>query len=318
MKICIVTTWHERCGVSSYSHNLVYGLKDMGHEVVVIANYPKDRLEPDEPFVHRLFHTPFLTGETSANVDKMIEVMNICEVVHFSFETSMYHLDYFTELAKRKKEIKPKIAFTMHTYAIWPGFPDTFADYYISHSSPGFDLPNLRLFPIGIKKSPIDYSPPSMPFKLRSFGLGRNNDSIVSEAIKDLDIEYQTSYGNHKWLNKDQLDSFISQANALVLMYHPISACVSSSAAAQALGFSVPLIISDTNWFSSIKHYPGIFICNNSEEVREAILYIAHPSNFDSIKMDIENRNLALVQERRTYSDFLRNHNQLYHYLASK
>ena len=73
MKIALVTPWEVRCGIASYSKNLVNALADLGHEVYVVR-LPR--------FGHK-------TEETMKNVVDKIPVDKI-DVVHVQHEYGLF------------------------------------------------------------------------------------------------------------------------------------------------------------------------------------------------------------------------------------
>jgi hypothetical protein len=76
MKIGFITSYHEKCGISAYSENLIQALIKENIEVKVVANYPKDQLEIDESYVKRFFHCPFMTNNTTADIDGIINYLS--------------------------------------------------------------------------------------------------------------------------------------------------------------------------------------------------------------------------------------------------
>ena len=315
MKIGMVTSWNERCGISSYSKTLVHELISRGHDVKVAANFPRDQVEPDEPFVERFFHVPFMTHEKTANVEGMVNYLKDCDIIHVQFETSLYHPDYFNQLMFGLIPYNKKIVFTMHSGGIWHEFPISRVDHFITHDHPFAN--NSSVIPMGVKIYKGNEGTINLN-TLTSFGLGRNNDDYVNEAIKGMNIDYKTTYGHREWLPLDKLVSKIRESWIISLLYPDIgSTSVSSSAVMLAMGCDRPILVSNTNWFSHIINFPNIYICDTIKDVKEHIKYLTDINNNNTIWKEIYEMKQKLVETQRTFDDFVSNHINLYRKLLN-
>ncbi|MEK6884927.1 MAG: hypothetical protein AABY22_35175, partial [Nanoarchaeota archaeon] len=309
----IVSSFGEKCGVSEYTRNLTEELLNRDVDIKVVANYAKDNLEIDPIYVRRLFHCPFMTNQITADVDGMFDYLKDRELVHVQFETSLYHFSWMPALLKKLKEVGIKIIFTMHSGGIWSDIDLKLIDFFITHEIMWCSVKTTKLnsvIPMGIKfykyKVPPNYN------KMMSFGLGRNNDDFIKEAIKDTNIEYETSYGNQKWLPIEELVSKIQNSWILSLLYPPVGANVSSSAIILAIGCERPILITNTNWFKHVINYPGLYLCDSIEDIKDNIRYLLDPQNRNRISEDLLLRRRLIEADGRSYNSFVDKHIKIY------
>lgn len=307
MRIGVVSSWNERCGISEYTKNLVSGLLGCGIEVKVAANYPKDQVEPDEPFVKRFFHCPFLTKLLSADVVEMVDYLSDCDVIHIQFETSLYHPDWFPKFLVALKIIHKKVVFTMHSSGMWNGFPVGLINWFITHEAMWC---GGSVIPMGVKFSE-DVEPDYK--SIVSFGLGRNMDDMVKNAIEGTDITFRTTYGHHNWLNANDLVAEIKKSWIISLLYPSVGTTnVSSSAVIQAMGCNRPILITNTSWFKHVINYPNLYICESLESLKENIKYLTDPKNKEVIKEDIKLMKDRIISDGRSFDDFINRHIEVY------
>ena len=309
MKIGMVTSWNSKCGISEYAGRLVSGLRsDNSIHVKVCANYLDSEYRAfdqiDEPFVKRLFHTPFMTKCSTADVNGMAEYLNECDLIHFQFNTALYHPSWFQMLLN---SLNKPVIFTMHDSGMWAGINFNKVKRFISHSRMGC---TTDLIPMGVQFQ--DGLLENVTTDLCSFGLGRNNDDWVREAIKDTNISYRTSYGNSKWLNEFDLYKFLGSSKIISLLYPETGAEVSSSALIFAMGVQKPILISPTAWFSDFINYPGLYICRDIKDAKENINYLLDINNIEEINNDLKERKRMLTEDGRTFDKFIERHINVY------
>lgn len=311
MKIALVSTWSEICGVSQYSEELCAGIREKGHEVQVFANFPKAQLEPDPSYVTRCFHAPFLTNVHETDI-KFGEDLLQCDVIHFQFECNLYFPKWYFELINNIRGKKP-IIFTMHSSGIWQGF-DTSQITFITHEP----VAGWRsvVIPMGIKF--YDDAPVENRRELVSFGLGRNNDDYVRDAIAGTDLGFRSTYGHRKWLSRNELVREIQKSWAVSLVYPPVGASVSSSAVNLAIGCGRPVFASNTNWFNHVRHLPAIYTVEweNPSSMRDLLQDVFDPSNYENIINDLKERKDYIIAEGRDYNTWIQRHCDLYQNLV--
>lgn len=326
MKLAIVSSWNERCGISEYTRVLVSKLSQ--HiPITVIANFNvsgissyvendvksenHSNVERNSIYVKEMFHVPFLDNVKYSDIEKLESELCQYDIVHVQFETALYHPSWFPELIKRIHG-KVKLVFTMHSHGVWGGFNLGLVDAIISHQPiSGTNTHHLSM--------PVEFFETENPQSynsLTSFGLARNDDRIALEAIKDTNISYSPTYGTKRWLSRPELVKEISKSWMICLLYPPVGANVSSSASMLAIGCNRPLFITDTNWFSTIKNLPGVYIIKNSKDLKDYIIEMCKESNLSSIKEEIAEREQIILNEGRDLDGFVLRHLEIYKKLA--
>ena len=323
MKIGLVSTWGERCGVSEYTATLADELfKKYEVNLKIVANYPKDcQVIDDAPnYIRQLFHCPFMTNQTTADVDEIVEFFKDRDVVHFQFETSIYHPSWFSTLLERLKANKTKIILTMHSWGIWHNFNQSLVDRFVTHEpiySP--DISTVISMPV---KDYFDVGDGIIPNynQVCSFGLGRNRDEDIIAALKDVpNVSYVTHYGSTgKWLDELDLIEKIKESWIISLIYPQVGARTSSRAVTVAMGCDRPILCTPTNWFAHVIDCPNLYICKSVDDIRENIKYLINPDNRDKIKDDIENMKIWIQQNERSLDQVIDKHLELYKYVINK
>lgn len=308
MKIGIISTFHEKCGVSAYTENLVEGFIEKGHDVKVIANYSKDPTQEDGVYVKRAFHAPFLTHQFDVDYESILEFFKDRDIIEVEFETNLYHPSTFPKLLQLLRILDKQIVFKMHSSGMWPNL-NTYDVYFITHSAMWC---SHIVLPMGIKF--YDNTPPQNYKSITSFGLGRNNDDRLISARDAVDpsIEYNTSYGNRKWLPIKDLVKNIQESWIISLLYPPVGASVSSSAVTLALGCNRPIIVTDTNWFDNVRRYPCIFSAENDRQIQTYIKFLTDPNNIEEINTRIGSTKDFIKDMDNTYEDFINKHILVY------
>jgi len=91
VKIALVTTWQQPCGIATYSENLGAALRDLGHEVVVLAEQSDEiredtQVDLDGIAVHRCWH------RTDRAPTRLIDTFRAVspDVVHLQHEFGLF------------------------------------------------------------------------------------------------------------------------------------------------------------------------------------------------------------------------------------
>ena len=308
MKVALIAPWAEVCGISDYSQNLCAGLRAKDIDVHVFANFPKAKLESDPEYVTRCWHGPYLDNIHETDIS-FVEQLLTYDLVHTQFETSLFHPSWMPKLVEELYGKVP-IVFTMHSSGIWPSFNQGMVSKYITHEPmPWYE--NSAIIPMGIKFYNNDIK--GDPKQIISFGLGRNNDDFVREAVKGTNSTFRTTYGHHKWLSKPELVTEIQKAFSVSLIYPPVGASVSSSAANLAIGCNRVLFCSATNWFKHVSAYPAVYSVDTPEQMREIITDIAESADYQNdLLQEIEARKDYICNEGRSYDTFIDRHITVY------
>ncbi len=308
MKIGFISSYHEKCGISSYTENLVKELISKGVDVKIAANYPKDQLQPDPEYVKRLFHVQFMTDQIGMDNQGILNFFADRDIVHIQLEAALYRPELLIPVLINLRNAGKKLVMTTHTAAIWPEFNPDICHHYISHEQM---WSTDTLIPVGVKFFKSDAC--LMNYKsITSFGLGRNDDSLVLKAIEGTNLKFNPTYGTKEWLPLESLVKKIRYSWIITLLYPEIDNTLSSSAVTLAMGCDRPIIVSNTSWFRHVMDYPNIYVVDGLESLKEIITYLTDINNIPVIRADIEMMKDKLTQDGRTYEDFVQNHVKVY------
>jgi hypothetical protein len=281
-KIGMISSWGQVCGIAQYTENLVAALKSLGHEVQVIANKPYEPItHPDEPYVHRLWEVEGRTGKKHFDYDQAFAILKQCDITHVQSESALYAQTYLPTLQSGLPSTR--FVATHHSTCAARMLPSV--RMHIAHEERVLDalgIPQGHRASIPMPSPVIKYAEPPVlgdTLLIRSYGLGRNQDDMVNEAVKHWNsrginpkIRFETNYGHRKWLPFPELLKWIQGAHACILYYPPVGAFVTSSAAYLALACGRPLIVSDTSWFSSLSAKHAIFAGRSPNELNGGIV----------------------------------------------
>lgn len=253
MRIAILTTWNQACGIAEHSRALSSELQKQGHTIEILANIPYEKLvQEDEFYVTRCFEVEIRTNKKFCDYDFIKNVVNTdCDVLVVQYE-NLYngYLDVLFPL------IKKPIVIEFHSSCIGP-LPWNLVAASITHNAE-LRVPGRSIqLPMGVFDIPHVPNPGKK--RIVSYGLGRNDDTMVKQAIERLktvgiDAEFVTSYGHHGWRPMADLIKFIQSGDVVSLIYPEVGASVSSSAVNLAFGCKRPVITSKTNWFKSVSN----------------------------------------------------------------
>lgn len=253
MHIGILTTWNQACGIAEHSRALTNALMSAGHQVTIFGNIPYENLvqEEDSRFnVKTCFEVEMRTNKKYCDYNLISGIVNsFCDVFVVQYE-NLYngHLDVLFPM------INKPIIVEFHSSCIGP-LPWGKISGSIIHNNE-LKLPGRSLYlPMGIPD--VKYKEPAMSGTIVSYGLGRNDDNMINQAIKRLkpdgfDLHFTTSYGHQSWKPIEDLLKFIQSSDVVTLLYPPVGAVVSSSAVNLAFACKRPVITTKTNWFSSV------------------------------------------------------------------
>jgi hypothetical protein len=223
MKIAMITTWNEKCGIAEYSRSLVYALKKQAG-VGVYAITKKELIREDEDFVVRDIENPMYLGGY--------------DVVHFQNQGSFWSREDFEDKLRRAKSVGAIVAVTFHDSAIWEGFDFSNIDIAIAHRPEilrNINVENKVIIPMGIEKYPI---------RLCSFGIGRNDKESVRKICDELGFEYHVLDPDQAWLESDMLNEFLKRYDGMVLWYNDVAISGCSAGIRTAIASRRPIFIS--------------------------------------------------------------------------
>ena len=243
MRIAMVTTWNVKCGISEYSRDLVYSLRELGVEVVVFSKRDEN-VYPDEDFVKRV---------TWNNIyDFCAHIIDRgFDAVHFQNQGSFWSKEWFEGVLKVLKEAGIRTIVTFHDSAIWTDFDFSNIKDIIAHRVEILDkVPRgvvigqtCTIVPMGVL-----YLPP----KICSFGIGRNDNEAVRTVCDSLGFVYHVINPQYKWLSQGELIKTIREYDAVVLWYGEVGIVGCSAGARMAISSRRPVFTSDVTWFKDV------------------------------------------------------------------
>ena len=100
-----------------------------------------------------------------------------------------------------------------------------------------------RLIPQG-----IDVRPPVV----KTFGLGKSRDDVIGEVCERNGWRLETSFGEQRWLESEELYRWLRDCDAIVLWYDEDLTSGGSAAAPLAIATRRPVFVNDTEWFRDL------------------------------------------------------------------
>ena len=260
MKIAFLTTWNVRCGIASYTQFLTDALVKQGHEVTILCQY--DLKDNKEDFgegynVVKCFEWYGMNNKVKFDIDLINKVTKGYDIFHIQYESFLYHKSYLDGIFGRLTN-PVQMVVTHHSSCTGSDCPVRWSAN-ICHDEDFPQMENRYVLPMGIPDlSPVKNIPEGNTFG--SFGLARNNDALCKQILGKLneggfECQYETHYGSSKWVPMDELAKTIQKWRAIVLLYPPTDANVSSSAVCVAIGTGIPVICTDTRWFQHAKDF---------------------------------------------------------------
>lgn len=252
MRVAMVTTWNQACGISEYSRDLVYSLKDLGIDIKVFSKRG-DTVYRDEDFVKRI--------SWDNTYSFCAHIIDSFDVVHFQNQGSFWSKEFLEGCLKILHEAGIKTVVTFHDSAIWDGFDFNLIDEIIIHREDIFPGAIVNIIPMGII---------SRPPKICSFGIGRNDDEAVRGICDDLGYVYHVLNPKYKWLSQGELIKSLREYDAIVLWYSEVGIIGCSAGIRMAIASRRPVFVSDVSWFSDV---PGNLVTKSSclQELRDRL-----------------------------------------------
>lgn len=249
MKIAMLTTYNQVCGISDYSESLVKHFSDE-HEIKIIAPKLTEKhhsvvaVGKEQENVYRLFNATIWDGIVGVDMKEIVEIIEWADVFHIQFQDSLYHHEWFPHLIERIKG-KAKLVITLHDSClgkIWPYLRD-FDLILTMKPDVKNQVQNAQL--IGM---PIYNSPPV----IKGFGLGRSKHDEIEKVCNELGYKYEFIKAEDKWLPIDDLLVWLRDSDGIVLYYNEVTTAGSSAGARTALSTRRPVFVNNVQWFNDI------------------------------------------------------------------
>jgi len=281
LHIGVMSSYNECCGISAYTERLLSHLsKDV--DITLLRNTPYNKV-PATNYANvkdlECFKVTIWTNEIYFDEAAALAAVQEIDVLHVQFESALYHASWLIPFLTKVRALGIKVVCTAHSSCIWPGLA-SYIDVWLSHSeSLAASLNGLHIhmpIPLTTRRDVPETK------DIVSFGLGRNDDGMVYEALDTVrathpDALFRPNYGSNKWLTDAELLDYLYSGSTITLLYPPIGAEVRSSSAALALGVCRPLIVTDTGWFKTAldtfgrRGEQGLYAVNSIAELAETL-----------------------------------------------
>lgn len=282
MHIGMMTTWDSICGIAEYSKNLVSELAKSS-KVTIFANYGNIQHASRIPNV-TIYKKQF--GVFWWNEPVQIDVQNILHVVksqkidvfHIQYQSSLYEPDGFNSLLEELVNMSIPIVITLHDSSVNPHIKFPASVQFIAHNPV-----------IGKRLNALDIFPFYMPFPILeipsivgTFGLGRNQVSIIQKVCNDLNLEYRyfDARKENRWKSTEELCKWIKECDVIVLWYNEVPGLEGNSSVVRTVvSCNRPLIVNDVHWFADVIYYAdslGLYVANNVRHLKELLRQVLH------------------------------------------
>ena len=283
MKIAMLSTWDSKCGIFQYTKHLVDALTtDPDVSISLFCNNNIDERDTDQLTIYGGIFGVEWWGENPhfdiKTLESLVSFGNY-DAFHVQYHSSLYRHPEFMramELIKWKNR-DTRMILTKHDSS--------------SHPMTSFDLFNTVIFhKPGIYENskngafmeyPIVYTKP----KIFSYGMGRNQWDNIRYICEDMSFDFDFHDSReHGWLQEEDLESRIKQADAVILWYNDVYPLVGASAAIRtAMGCYRHAFVNDIGWFRDV-HSSKVTKFADGEELRIRLAEYFFPyAIFDSI-----------------------------------
>jgi hypothetical protein len=242
MRVGILSTWNTRCGIAEYSRHLADALRRGGDvEVTVLGsrNFGERALAPPEDWVVQAFDVQIWHPQHRFDLDVEGILRLELDVLHVQYSNLFYDRGRLVELLRRFPGVT---ALTYHDKGGVLAFPYELPDLLYAHRE-DVGIGPRRLIPQGIDlRRPV----------VKTFGLGRSRLDIISAICERNDWDFQHSFGEDRWLESEELFTWLRDSDAIVLWYDEDHRSGGSAGAPLAIGTRRPVFVNDTEWFRDL------------------------------------------------------------------
>lgn len=242
MRVGFVTSWNTRCGIAEYSRSLVGALQRRGDVDLTVfgsRNVGDRAVREYEEYAKPVFDVQRWSPDHSFRFDVEDILAHDLDVLHIQYSTVFYNRRRLIELIRQFPGV---LALTYHDKVVSPAFPHGLVDLLYAHRE-DVGIGPRRLIPQG-----IDMRPPV----IKTFGLGRSQDDVIQEICNRNCWIFEKSYGEDRWLEHEELYTWLRDCDAIVLWYHEDPTSGGSAAAPLAISTRRPVFVNDTEWFRDL------------------------------------------------------------------
>ena len=262
MRVGLLSTWNTRCGIAEYSRNLATAMRrrdDVELTVFGSNNFGDRAVRPYEDWATPVFDVQMWHPEHHVSFDVQTVLDSGVEVLHVQYSNLFYNRRRLTELLRRFQGVT---AVTYHDKHVSAAFPYRLPDLLYAHRE-DVGIGPRRLIPQGIDlRRPL----------IKTFGLGKSRADLIGELCERNGWDFQSSFGERRWLESDELFAWLRDSDAIVLWYDEDLTSGGSAGAPLAIGTRRPVYVNDTEWFRDIPERTATLRKMRSLEELEAAL----------------------------------------------
>jgi hypothetical protein len=243
LKVGLLSSWNTRCGIAEYTGHLARAMRRRGDvELTVFGsrNVGDRAVHEYGPGEVPAFEVQIWDPDRSYGLDVEAILAADLDVLHIQFSNLFYNRRRLLELMRRFPGV---LALTYHDKIVSrTTFPHTLPDLLYAHRE-DVGIGPRRLIPQG-----IDVHPPVV----KTFGLGKSRDDIISAVCERNGWRFESSFGEKRWLEAEELYRWLRDCDAIVLWYDEDLTSGGSAAAPLAIATRRPTFVNTTEWFRDL------------------------------------------------------------------
>jgi hypothetical protein len=242
LRVGLLSTWNTRCGIAEYTRHLATAMRRRGDvEVTVFGsrNFGERDVRPYEAWALPVFDVQMWHPQHLVELDVDAVLARPLDVLHVQYSNLVYNRHRLIDLLQRSPSVT---AVTYHDKHVSAAFPYLLPDLLYAHRE-DVGIGPRRLVPQGIDlRRPV----------VKTFGLGKSRSDLIGAICERNGWDFQSSFGEDRWLESDELFAWLRDCDAIVLWYDEDSSSGGSAAAPLAIGTRRPVFVNDTEWFRDL------------------------------------------------------------------
>jgi hypothetical protein len=242
LRVGLLTSWNTRCGIAEYSRSLAGAMRRRGDvEVTVFGsrNVGDRAVREYEDWAVPTFEVQLWTPGWRHGFDPDAVLEAELDVLHIQYSNVFYSRRALVEVMRRFRGV---LAITWHDKYVPRMFPWHMADLLYAHRE-DVGVGPRRFIPQG-----IEVRPPVV----KTFGLGKSRTDIIGEICERNGWAFESSFGENRWLETEELRAWLRDSDAIVLWYDEDHSSGGSAAVPMALSTRRPVFVNDTEWFRDL------------------------------------------------------------------
>ena len=117
MKIGILSSYKQECGIAEYAAKIRIGFEQNGHEVIILGNYPyKELVEVDDDKTFRCFHVEMQDQKNDWDLDGAVKFADGIDILLIQYEASLYPSSTFNQFLEQfRQRVSCKVVMVFHS-----------------------------------------------------------------------------------------------------------------------------------------------------------------------------------------------------------